>query len=292
MIEPYGGGRLVLKVVCGSRAHGLSTEESDTDTRGVCIPGGRALLGLSTFEQEESEGGDHVIFAMAKFVRLALQGNPNIIETLYTEGEHLLLLDGDYGKPLRDIRNEFLSRQVGERFMRYGLDQLKRMERHHRWLKSPPPKKPGPEDFGAMRDTGRYRFPNSDAEKAYRAALKHFNEYERWRKGRNPKRAGLEERYGYDTKHAMHLCRLLKMGAEILTECVVAVHRSDAEWLLGIRRGAMPYDDLLAWAQTEMARLPGLMANSKLPSQPNARLAEDMLVELQARFLAETSGKR
>ncbi|MFA5507564.1 MAG: nucleotidyltransferase domain-containing protein, partial [Vulcanimicrobiota bacterium] len=64
--------RLLLRVRSGSQAHGLATPESDQDSRGVCIPPLNYLFGLSSFEQWESEGGDHVIFSLQKFVRLAL----------------------------------------------------------------------------------------------------------------------------------------------------------------------------------------------------------------------------
>ncbi|AEZ66297.1 hypothetical protein phiTE_131 [Pectobacterium phage phiTE] len=35
-------------------------------------------------------------------------------------------------------------------------------------------------------------------------------------KNRNAARHELEEKFGYDTKHAMHLVRLLRMSQEIL----------------------------------------------------------------------------
>ena len=44
---------LILRVLAGSRAQGLAGEGSDTDTRGVCIPPARYLIGLSAFELAE-----------------------------------------------------------------------------------------------------------------------------------------------------------------------------------------------------------------------------------------------
>ena len=62
--EHWAHTRLLLKVRCGSQAHGLATESSDLDTRGVCIPSKAVLFGLERFEQWQSEGGDHVIFSL------------------------------------------------------------------------------------------------------------------------------------------------------------------------------------------------------------------------------------
>jgi predicted nucleotidyltransferase len=87
MDEPFWETNLICKVVAGSQAYGLDTPESDLDVRGVCIPPKRYLLGLSAFEQWEQQDdvGDTVIYALTKFVHLALACNPNIIELLYTD---------------------------------------------------------------------------------------------------------------------------------------------------------------------------------------------------------------
>ncbi len=210
----------------------------------------------------------------------------NIIETLFTDEEDVLVCDA-LGEELRASRECFLSRHVGERFMGYALAQLKRIERHRRWLDNPPEKKPEPSDFGATPHEGRQRFPNADQERAYRAALKHFGDYERWRENRNPARAALEEAHGYDTKHAMHLCRLLKMGREILTHGEVLVRRPDREWLLGVRRGAMSYEELVAWAEKETAVLPSLAQASILPDEPDRARVDALVVRLQRRAIEE-----
>jgi len=46
---------------------------------------------------------------------------------------------------------------------------------------------------------------------ALKTANKKYNQYENWKKNRNPTRAKLEQKYGFDCKHGMHLIRLLKM---------------------------------------------------------------------------------
>ena len=55
-----------------------------------------------------------------------------------------------------------------------------------------------------------------NVEKKYRAAMKHWDSYQAWKTHRNPARAELERQHGYDTKHAMHLIRLMRMGLEVL----------------------------------------------------------------------------
>lgn len=106
------------------------------------------------------------------------------------------------------------------------------------------------------------------AEKRYRAAMKHWDPYQAWKSQRNRTRAGLEREHGYDTKHAMHLVRLMRMGVEVLERGELFVRRPDAAELTLIRDGAMSFDELLAAA----ARLKEAMERAA----STARLPEDV----------------
>lgn len=276
---------LILRVLAGSRAQGLETPESDEDSRGICIPEKRHLLGLSHFEQWESTGGDHVVYALAKFARLALAGNPNILEMLWTEAPGILHCDA-LGERLRAQRKLFLSRRAGERFLGYAEEQETRLERHRRWIAEPPAGPPDPASFGASASEGRVRFPHADAQKAFDAALKHWNHFQTWRAERNPARAALEARFGYDTKHALHLLRLLAMGVELLERGELIVRRPDAEWLRGVRAGSLAYTELQSIVGARKAELRAAIERSQLPAEPDAEGAEALVIEITERFLA------
>jgi hypothetical protein len=279
---------LIYKIVAGSQAYGLAREGSDVDIRGVCIPPKPYLLGLGEFEQYESPTHDTVIFALKKFVRLALACNPNIIEILHVAPQHVRFINS-LGEKLRTAREIFLSKHAAETFSRYAIAQLRRIEGHHRWIVSPPAEPPAPEAFGARPHRGRFKFPDSDAERAYRAAQRHWDNYQKWKRERNPARAELEAKFGYDTKHAMHLLRLLRMGKEILAEGKVHVLRPDAKWLLEVRDGLLGYEELLALAKQDEAELAELTAHSPLPEAPDHEAAEKLVVELHEKFLRETT---
>jgi hypothetical protein len=287
LAAPFWERNLIYRVLSGSRGYGLEHESSDEDTRGVCIPPKEYLLGLENFEQHEDATQNHTVFALAKLVRLALDANPNIIETLHTDPRHVLFIN-EYGERLVSARSIFLSKRVGERFTGYAADQLGRMERHHRWLVDPPDHMPQPDEFGAKEAGGRYRWPHTDAERGYRAAFRHWNQYQEWLRNRNPARAELEARYGYDTKHAMHLLRLLRMGEEILRDRTVQVFRPDAVWLRSVRQGALTYEQVLALAAEHRAALERLMAESLLPEEPDVRAANELLISLQEDFLFDS----
>ena len=110
---------------------------------------------------------------------------------------------------------------------------------------------------------------------------KHHNYWE-WVKNRNETRHELEEKCGYDTKHAMHLVRLLRMGEEILKYKEVRVRRPDAEELLGIRNGSMDYDDIVEWAEMKDYLIRNvLVKTSPLPKNTDKKLAEDLIMSTQ-----------
>lgn len=115
------------------------------------------------------------------------------------------------------------------------------------------------------------------SERAYRAALAEWTKHETWKAERNEKRAALEAKFGYDTKHAMHLVRLMRMAREILEGRGVIVRRPDAEELKDIRfRGAWSYDKLIEWAKAQDAELTQLLAKSPLPKQPDRLMLDDV----------------
>lgn len=281
---PFWQRNLIYRVLSGSRAYGLEGPDSDEDTRGVCIPPKEYLIGLEGFEQYEDETHNHTVFGLAKLVRLALAANPNIIEMLFTDARHVLFINA-YGERLIAARSIFLSKRVSERFTSYAIDQLGRMERHHRWLVSPPDHMPQPQEFGAKDVGGRYQWPHTNAERGYRGAFRHWNQYQEWLRNRNPARAALEAKYGYDTKHAMHLLRLLRMGEEILRHGTVQVFRPDAELLLSVRHGALSYEQVLTFAAEHRARLDQLVVASPLPEEPDVQAANALLMSLQEDFL-------
>jgi predicted nucleotidyltransferase len=78
-----------------------------------------------------------------------------------------------------------------------------------------------------------------------------WQQFASWSKSRNKARAELEVKYGYDTKHAAHLVRLIRMCREILETGKINVDRTDidAEELKEIRDGAWEYDKLEEYAK-------------------------------------------
>ena len=115
-------------------------------------------------------------------------------------------------------------------------------------------------------------------ERQYLNAVTEHKQYQNWKKTRNVKRAALEKKYGMDTKHAMHLVRLLRMCREILVDGVVCVKRSDAKELLEIRNGAWSYDRLIKWADDQEKDLIEVAKTSSLPHSPDRKMLDDICI--------------
>jgi predicted nucleotidyltransferase len=118
-------------VAVGSRAFGLATDTSDEDRRGVFLP--PAVLTWSLFKPPEqveyaADGIEEVDWELEKFLRLALQANPNILETLWSP---LVLHVTELGQELRELRDAFLSRHVYKTYSGYVLSQFRLMKRNH-----------------------------------------------------------------------------------------------------------------------------------------------------------------
>lgn len=119
-------------------------------------------------------------------------------------------------------------------------------------------------------------------EKSFEKAMLDWQKYQRWLKDRNPERAELEKKFGYDTKHAAHLVRLLRMGNEVLRTGKINVYRSeDAQELLDIRKGTMSYEELIEYAGRLNRELDDFYRSgqSPLPAKPNLEKIENFCIE-------------
>lgn len=127
-------------------------------------------------------------------------------------------------------------------------------------------------------------------ERQYTSAKREWDQYQNWKKTRNPARSALEEKYGYDTKHAYHLVRLIRMCRETLLTGKVIVKRPDREELLSIRNGAWSYEQLIEFAETEELELNTLyQASTALPKLPDRNKLDQLCITLVEKSLSSYS---
>lgn len=95
------------------------------------------------------------------------------------------------------------------------------------------------------------------------------------------RRKALVEKYGYDTKNASHLIRLLRMGIEFLDsgELQVARHNDAAE-LLAIKSGEWSLDRVKTEASLLFEEARYARDNSKLPDAPDLAAIDKLCVDI------------
>jgi hypothetical protein len=118
--------RVIYRCVVGSRAYGLDSADSDVDRRGIYLPPADqhwSLFGVP--EQLENEETQEAYWELQKFLVMALKGNPNILECLYTPiVEHATPL----AQELLGMRQVFLSKIVFQTYNGYVMSQFKRVQ--------------------------------------------------------------------------------------------------------------------------------------------------------------------
>ena len=123
-------------------------------------------------------------------------------------------------------------------------------------------------------------------ERIYKNLKSQWDKYQDWKKNRNPARAAMEEKFGYDGKHALHLIRLLRMCVEMLSTGQVIVKRPDFEELLEIRGGVWLYDRLIEEAEALDKQAEELYKTSNvLPKVPNFEFLDQLCIGSVERHL-------
>lgn len=341
---------LLVRHLGGSHAYGMNTPTSDVDYRGIFFAPERSVRTpfFPIKEVSDTNEEDTKYHELTHFMKLVVDCNPNIIETLWVDPKVIEHSSAAY-EHLRANRSELLSKKAAFTFTGYAFAQLKRIKGHNKWINNPQPVEAPRQvdyislvqnfteakvfklDMETMRD-GWILFPyggdiyglyKHDGYTAYNAdgTLNPFNDeqmdkspfvdeagqfrkspqyivkynkqqylqdkdthknYWHWKKNRNEKRSELEELHGYDTKHAAHLVRLLRMGTEILDQGVVQVWRPDAQDLLDIRAGKWKYDDIVAYAEDLDDNIRNnLYKTSQLRHSPDFDFAAKLLMEVQ-----------
>jgi hypothetical protein len=116
---------VIFRCVVGSRAYGLSNEQSDTDYRGIYLP--PADLHWSLFgvpEQVENDATQEVYWELEKFLVLALKANPNVLECLHTP---LVEVATPPAREPLDMRSVFVTKLVYQTYNGYVMSQFKKL---------------------------------------------------------------------------------------------------------------------------------------------------------------------
>jgi hypothetical protein len=296
---------LILEVEVGSHLYGTFTEDSDHDYAGIFVPNEDYVLGMLTCEQVEyktnnSGSGkrndkddiDKTIHSLPKFLKLAADCNPNIIELLFASKYiHLNL----FGSALVKNRRKFISQRVLKTFLGYAhsqkekllvkkdrLDAIraarKALQTCHRGIAPITNDANIAERIEVKGKSTTYRI----FEKGLPVCLvaRHLRELE--------EEYGLRtksiEEFGFDTKFALHLIRLLYEGIALLNglDLVFPLPKEQLDVLMAIRRGEWKLEKIISTADSLMKQAQEI--KSPLPWDCDRKWLNDFQVSMLKEF--------
>lgn len=272
----------------GSIAHGTHVPPEDEkgiddiDLIGVFVAPEDHYIGLERAKEtvEIVDGPyDIVCYELLHFVSLLLKQNPNVLSCLWLEDSQLLVSTTSWRK-IVDNRDAFADREKAhEAFGGYAKSQLRKMTNFP------------PGTIEALNEVKDIKSELSWREMVYKGGfypihrsffpdVSTHNLRERLKslEGKagymGDKRKALVEKHGYDTKNAAHLIRILEMGIEYLRDGEITVKRSNAPFLIGVKRGQYDLHTVTKYASSLMKSLDEQLEASVLPQANLARANE------------------
>jgi len=129
---------MILMSLNGSILYGTNTETSDIDYMGVYVENpfnvffgtpmeSVQLNSKANDRKREANEEDGQAYSVRKFCKLVSQGNPSVLNVLFTHGEYIKQCD-PLGQQLLDHKEYFVSKQAGPRFVGYMQSQLTRLK--------------------------------------------------------------------------------------------------------------------------------------------------------------------
>lgn len=235
------------EVIAGSVSYGISSDTSDMDVVGFCIPEkqvlfphlageipdfGRQIQRFKVWQQhhimdnEARQEYDFSIYSIVKYVQLAMENNPNILDSLFTP-QRCVLFCSSVAQIIRENRRTFLHKGSYQKFKGYMFSQLHKIEQK----------------------------TNSS----------------------NPKRADTIQKHGFDTKFASHAVRLGLEVEQILIEGDLDIERN-REVLKSIRRGEWTIERIKEFCSQKERHLDDLYQKSTLRHSPDEDSIKNLLM--------------
>jgi len=234
--------------IMGSVAYGCSSDTSDCDVYGFCIPKledlfphlkgeipdfGRQKQSFSQWEEHHVDDEkykkqyDFTVFSIVRYFTLLMENNPNIVDSIFTPTNCVMHCTA-VGNTVRENRRIFLHKGCFPKFKGYAFSQLHKMT-----IKNP--------------EVGSKRYEDI-------------------------------QKHGYDVKFAYHIIRLLDEAEQILTLGDLDLQRN-REQLKSVRRGEWTEQDIRDYFSDKEKQLEKIYAESKLPWGPDEEKIKTLLLQ-------------
>lgn len=287
-----------LVVIMGSNAYGVSSDSSDEDIYGFCLPPkdivfpwtageipgfGRQVQKFDVWTQHHIKDGekeyDFSIYSIVKYFQLCMENNPNMIDSMYVPTrciKHATAI----GRMVRDRRKMFLHKGAWHKFKGYAYQQVHKIDNKRQTVPEIEALVEHATEMGISRRDmfDRAAWINEmtgpvlpSAEERALVMLAHAVEA----KG---KRYVDIAKFGFDVKFSYHVVRLLSEVEQIMEEGDLDLERN-REQLKAIRRGDWTKEDIVAYFERKEKELEALYLRSKLPHSPDEKAIKGLLMD-------------
>lgn len=315
----------ISKYRVGSHLYGTNLPTSDEDFAGIFIADLEYYLGFGKVEEVDlskvskdevgkntADAIDYKLFEIRKFFRLAMENNPNVIEQVFVQGKHIVY-PHPLGSRVFQLAPLFPWKGCYDKFKGYAKSQKHKMHLKPenrieimnalKWVNDniTTLERTG----GDVKEFGKLRIDRFTAELEELKIAKDEKTHLRvgdlncctsWtinrlkgvlddRIEKMSHRTEMWDKFGYDTKFAMHLLRLLYECEELLNTKVLhfPLNHATRDHLLAVRRGEFKLEEVLQQAADLEERVDRAYEKTKLPSSPNyERLQKELMYIVKA----------
>ncbi len=306
----------ILEIRVGSHLYGTNTPSSDLDYAGVFLPIKELVFGFQKVEEvdlsikDKTEAGkntpnavDRKLYEFRKFVKLAMENNPNIIEQLFVNAPNIVYIN-DAGRALLGERHKFPHLGLVQKFKGYAFSQKHKMvirtDNFHELDNA----------FNYLKDYPEQKELLIELRDKYLPFIKFTRDYcvigdlnlqkgiyvkkavnmieERLSKVGN--RKSLITKYGFDTKFASNLIRLLLEGKELISDGEIKFPLSYKDTVLAIKQGQWTIKEVLDYADELEADIDRAAEKSDLPKKPRFDEIEKFTINLLGEHLVTSFG--
>jgi len=309
----------ILEIKSGSSLYGTRTVSSDQDVLGIFMPPKEYVLGLKTAKEIDlslkkkdeagkntSEAIDRKFYEFRKFISLAAQNNPNILEMLFVDSGSIIFVN-TVGAELLKMRDAFPSKLGATKLLAYSRSQKHKMiikKEHYQVLIDALGFLQHFEDKRTLSEVYNESINLDSNSKLFKKKGTHSHIHigdvcfepalyvkkvkreleERIAKATH--RTDLILKHGYDTKFASHLIRLLYQALDLLQFNKLIFPLNKRQSVIDIKAGKYKLPEIIEWSEDLELEISKLEKSSSLPTTPNYKEIEKFTIQQMENFLA------
>lgn len=270
----------------GSVAYGVSQNFSDNDLYGVCVPpkcyifDSNYIHGFDKPPQEfkvwqkhhiidrDGRSYDISIYSLVNYFKLALDNNPNVIDSLFVDRRHVLH-STDMWSNVRSNRQIFLHKGAIKKMVSYAFNQLQKANNCLKYI----------EDIRKFeQDNG---IPHDTTHEDAMANYSHLSKYQSlWKNGiEKTTRFESQKILGLDAKFLYHVYRLLDQALYILENCDLELEVPERiQKMLAIRRGEVSHEEIVKYFESTEKKINTVFERSTLREKPDTSGVRSLLL--------------